>query len=237
VIDPDRDDTDHQTTHLFQGFFVGKNGLWLSLVERVVWDNINAFLRTHPGNRKFAFVQPLKQQFFSRATANTAMLLKHNLSMLTSTAEIADQSADEPCLLQIRSTDFPLCFCCPFPPWARVQPNIAEIVTRPKTAHNHRHEPLSTSQDWRVIILAHPPGHYTTRAHKTRCRPPNRAYHQMGISFQIHAADSAFLHSTRQKQMIESVPTPMQPAIHVYEVRPRRDKRGFDLISDALRFD
>jgi hypothetical protein len=24
--------------------------------------------------------------------------------------------------------------------------------------------------------------------------------------------------------------------MHVYEVRPRRDKRGFDLISDALRF-
>ena len=24
--------------------------------------------------------------------------------------------------------------------------------------------------------------------------------------------------------------------MHVYEVRPRRDKRGFDLISDALPF-
>jgi hypothetical protein len=28
---------------------------------------------------------------------------------------------------------------------------------------------------------------------------------------------------------------PLQP-MHVYEVRPRRDKRGFDLISDALPF-
>jgi hypothetical protein len=28
----------------------------------------------------------------------------------------------------------------------------------------------------------------------------------------------------------------MQPAIHVYEVRPRKDKRGVDLISDALPF-
>jgi hypothetical protein len=27
----------------------------------------------------------------------------------------------------------------------------------------------------------------------------------------------------------------MQP-MHVYEVRPRKDKRGFDLISDALPF-
>jgi hypothetical protein len=25
-------------------------------------------------------------------------------------------------------------------------------------------------------------------------------------------------------------------ATHVYEVRPRRDRRGFDLISDALPF-
>jgi hypothetical protein len=25
-------------------------------------------------------------------------------------------------------------------------------------------------------------------------------------------------------------------AVHVYEVRPRRDKRGFDLISDVLPF-
>jgi hypothetical protein len=24
--------------------------------------------------------------------------------------------------------------------------------------------------------------------------------------------------------------------VHIYEVRPRRDKRGFDLISDALPF-
>ena len=26
------------------------------------------------------------------------------------------------------------------------------------------------------------------------------------------------------------------PSAHVYEVRPRSDKRGFDLISDALPF-
>ena len=36
--------------------------------------------------------------------------------------------------------------------------------------------------------------------------------------------------------MIESIRTPMQPAIHVYEVRPRKDHRGVDLISDALPF-
>jgi hypothetical protein len=36
--------------------------------------------------------------------------------------------------------------------------------------------------------------------------------------------------------MIESVAMPMQPAIHVYEVRPRKDRRGVDLISDALPF-
>jgi hypothetical protein len=28
----------------------------------------------------------------------------------------------------------------------------------------------------------------------------------------------------------------MQSTTHVYEVRPRKDKRGFDLISDALPF-
>jgi hypothetical protein len=28
----------------------------------------------------------------------------------------------------------------------------------------------------------------------------------------------------------------MMAAQHVYEVRPRRDKRGFDLISDVLAF-
>jgi len=27
-----------------------------------------------------------------------------------------------------------------------------------------------------------------------------------------------------------------EPEIHVYEVRPRKDKRGFDLISDVLPF-
>jgi hypothetical protein len=31
-------------------------------------------------------------------------------------------------------------------------------------------------------------------------------------------------------------PTPMQSTIHAYEVRPRKDKRGVDLISDALPF-
>ena len=30
--------------------------------------------------------------------------------------------------------------------------------------------------------------------------------------------------------------TPMQSPIHVYEVRPRKDHRGVDLISDALPF-
>lgn len=28
----------------------------------------------------------------------------------------------------------------------------------------------------------------------------------------------------------------MMPAAHVYEVRPRKDRRGFDLISDSLPF-
>ena len=31
-------------------------------------------------------------------------------------------------------------------------------------------------------------------------------------------------------------PTLMQWTMHVYEVRPRKDKRGFTLISDALPF-
>jgi hypothetical protein len=31
-------------------------------------------------------------------------------------------------------------------------------------------------------------------------------------------------------------PTAPQTSIHVYEVRPRSDKRGVDLISDALPF-
>jgi hypothetical protein len=31
-------------------------------------------------------------------------------------------------------------------------------------------------------------------------------------------------------------PTPMQSTIHAYEVRPRKDHRGVDLISDALPF-
>ena len=33
-----------------------------------------------------------------------------------------------------------------------------------------------------------------------------------------------------------NVASPMQSTIHVYEVRPRKDGRGFDLISDALPF-
>jgi len=32
-------------------------------------------------------------------------------------------------------------------------------------------------------------------------------------------------------------PAPPMILTHVYEVRPRTDKRGVDLISDALRFD
>ena len=33
-----------------------------------------------------------------------------------------------------------------------------------------------------------------------------------------------------------NVASPMQSTIHVYEVRPRKDKRGLDLISDVLPF-
>jgi len=33
-----------------------------------------------------------------------------------------------------------------------------------------------------------------------------------------------------------NVASPMQSTMHVYEVRPRKDRRGFDLISDALPF-
>jgi len=33
-----------------------------------------------------------------------------------------------------------------------------------------------------------------------------------------------------------NVASPMQSTMHVYEVRPRKDKRGVDLISDALPF-
>jgi hypothetical protein len=36
--------------------------------------------------------------------------------------------------------------------------------------------------------------------------------------------------------MPATYPTPVQSTIHVYEVRPRKDKRGFDLISDVLPF-
>jgi hypothetical protein len=35
--------------------------------------------------------------------------------------------------------------------------------------------------------------------------------------------------------MVESPPL-MQSMMHVYEVRPRKDRRGFDLISDVLPF-
>ena len=34
----------------------------------------------------------------------------------------------------------------------------------------------------------------------------------------------------------ESVAAPKVKANHVYEIRPRKDKRGFDLISEALPF-
>ena len=33
-----------------------------------------------------------------------------------------------------------------------------------------------------------------------------------------------------------NVASPMQSTMHVFEVRPRKDKRGVDLISDALPF-
>ena len=36
--------------------------------------------------------------------------------------------------------------------------------------------------------------------------------------------------------MIKFIPTALQSTIHVSEVRPPRDKRGVDLISDALPF-
>ena len=34
----------------------------------------------------------------------------------------------------------------------------------------------------------------------------------------------------------QSLPTAYRFPMHVYEVRPRKDKRGVDLISDALPF-
>jgi hypothetical protein len=37
-------------------------------------------------------------------------------------------------------------------------------------------------------------------------------------------------------KVIEFIPRPMQSTIHAYEVRPRKDHRGVDLISDALPF-
>jgi hypothetical protein len=40
---------------------------------------------------------------------------------------------------------------------------------------------------------------------------------------------------TAIRKVIECPPL-MQSTIHLYEVRPRKDKRGFDLISDALPF-
>jgi len=33
-----------------------------------------------------------------------------------------------------------------------------------------------------------------------------------------------------------NVASPMQSTMHVYEVRPRKDRRGFDLMSDVLPF-
>jgi hypothetical protein len=39
----------------------------------------------------------------------------------------------------------------------------------------------------------------------------------------------------RNEKVIE-YPTPMQSTMHLYEVRPRKDKRGVTLISDALPF-
>ena len=55
------DDTDNQTTHLFQPFFMGKNGLWPSLVERVVgtcfwgvyWNRRNHRTMETPDWKKF----------------------------------------------------------------------------------------------------------------------------------------------------------------------------------------
>jgi hypothetical protein len=43
------------------------------------------------------------------------------------------------------------------------------------------------------------------------------------------------LESTRDSLLPNSATSPNH-ALHVYEVRPRKDRRGFDLISDALPF-
>jgi hypothetical protein len=47
------------------------------------------------------------------------------------------------------------------------------------------------------------------------------------------ADDPAFAFELRSAGS-QSLAAPMTNSQHVYEVRPRRDKRGFDLISDAL---
>ena len=49
------------------------------------------------------------------------------------------------------------------------------------------------------------------------------------------AAPAAKTTSSRLAFVIE-YPRQMQSRIHVYEVRPRKDKRGVNLISDALPF-
>jgi hypothetical protein len=43
-------------------------------------------------------------------------------------------------------------------------------------------------------------------------------------------------YSSHGNNKVIEYPTLMQSTIHVYEVRPRKDKRGVDLISDALPF-
>jgi len=40
----------------------------------------------------------------------------------------------------------------------------------------------------------------------------------------------------RRRVRLETLNPMMQPPMHVYDVRPRKDHRGVDLISDALPF-
>jgi hypothetical protein len=35
---------------------------------------------------------------------------------------------------------------------------------------------------------------------------------------------------------LDNLFAPMQSTMHLYEIRPRKDKRGVDLVSDALPF-
>ena len=52
------------------------------------------------------------------------------------------------------------------------------------------------------------------------------------VNLALHINDSCTLYDSRCF-VIEYL-APMQSTMHTYEVRPRKDKRGVDLISDAL---